>query len=89
MNLILWLMVGGVIGWTAGIVLRTDRHEGVFLNVAVGILGAALGGGLLAPLFGMATLRQSNFSAPSLLVSFLGAIVLLALVNFNRRGGAR
>jgi uncharacterized membrane protein YeaQ/YmgE (transglycosylase-associated protein family) len=87
MNLIIWLVVGGVIGWAASAIMRTQ--EGLLLNVVVGIVGAALGGWFLSPLVGVSTINQSNFSAASLVVSFLGAIVLLAIVNLVRRGAAR
>ncbi len=83
MNIIIWLVVGGLIGWAASALMRTQ--EGVLLNVVVGILGAALGGWVLSPIFGVSTINQSNFSAPSLLVSLLGAVLLLAVVNFVRR----
>jgi len=65
-------------------VMRTQ--EGILLNVVVGIIGAALGGWLLSPLVGVSTINQSNFSVPSLLVSFLGAVLLLLIVHFARRG---
>ena len=87
MNIIIWLVVGGLIGWAASTLMRT--REGILLNVVVGILGAALGGWFLSPLVGVSTINQSNFSAPSLLVSFLGAVILLVIVNFVRRGAAR
>jgi uncharacterized membrane protein YeaQ/YmgE (transglycosylase-associated protein family) len=87
MNIIIWLVAGGVIGWAASAVMRTQ--EGLLLNVVVGIVGAALGGWFLSPLVGVSTINQSNFSAASLVVSFLGAIVLLAIVNRVRRGPAR
>jgi uncharacterized membrane protein YeaQ/YmgE (transglycosylase-associated protein family) len=87
MNIFIWLVVGGVIGWAASAIMRTQ--EGLLLNVVVGIVGAALGGWFLSPLVGVSTINQSNFSAASLVVSFLGAIVLLAIVNLVRRGAAR
>ena len=87
MNLIIWLVVGGLIGWAASAVMRTQ--EGMLLNVVVGIVGAALGGWFLSPLVGVSTINQSNFSVPSLLVSFLGAVVLLAIANLVRRGAPR
>jgi uncharacterized membrane protein YeaQ/YmgE (transglycosylase-associated protein family) len=83
MNIIIWLVVGGLIGWVASLIMRTP--EGILLNVVVGIIGAALGGWLLSPMFGASTINQSNFSASSLLVSLLGAVILLAIVNFVRR----
>jgi uncharacterized membrane protein YeaQ/YmgE (transglycosylase-associated protein family) len=84
MNILVWLVVGGLLGWAASAVMRTQ--EGILLNVVVGIVGAALGGWLLSPLMGVSTINQNNFSLPSLLVSFLGAVMLLVLVNFIRRG---
>ena len=89
MNLIIWIILGGVIGWLASIVMRTDSQQGLFLNVVVGIVGGLLGGWFLAPLFGTATINQNNFSLPSLMVSFLGAILLLGLVNLIYRGRVR
>ena len=89
MNIIIWLIVGGVIGWLASIVMKTDGQQGVFLNVVVGIIGAVVGGWVLSPIFGVATINQDNFSLPALLVSFLGATILLAIVNLIRRGSAR
>lgn len=89
MNIIIWLIVGGLLGWIASIVMGTDARQGIFLNVVVGIVGAVLGGWLLSPLVGTSTINQANFSLPGLVVSFLGAIVLLALVKLVRRGPAR
>jgi uncharacterized membrane protein YeaQ/YmgE (transglycosylase-associated protein family) len=89
MNFIIWIVVGGVIGWLASMVMRTDAQQGLFLNIVVGIVGAFLGGWLLAPLFGTGTINQSDFSLSSMFVSFLGAIVLLMIVNLFRRGSVR
>ncbi len=88
-NLIVWLVVGGVIGWLASIVMKTDAQQGIVLNVIVGIVGATLGGWFLAPLLGTGTINQDNLSISSLVVSLLGAIILLAIVNLVRRGTAR
>jgi uncharacterized membrane protein YeaQ/YmgE (transglycosylase-associated protein family) len=87
MNIIIWLVVGGLIGWVASRIMRTP--EGIILNVVVGIVGALLGGWFLSPLFGVSTINQNNFSVPSLLISLLGAVILLAIVNFVRRGATR
>jgi uncharacterized membrane protein YeaQ/YmgE (transglycosylase-associated protein family) len=84
MNFIIWIVVGGILGWLASLVMKTDAQQGIFLNIVVGIVGAFLGGWLLAPLFGTGTINQDNFSMPSLLVSFLGAIILLFVVNLIR-----
>jgi uncharacterized membrane protein YeaQ/YmgE (transglycosylase-associated protein family) len=69
--------------------MRTDAQQGIFLNIVVGIVGALLAGFLLSPLFGIGTINQSNFSLPALLVSLLGSIILLAIVNLFRRGTVR
>ena len=89
MNLIIWLIVGGLIGWVASMIMRTDAQQGMLLNVIVGIVGAMLGGLLLAPLFGTGTINQGDFSLSGLLVSLLGAVILLGIVNFFRRGSVR
>lgn len=89
MNFIIWLIVGGVIGWLASIMMKTNDQQGVFLNVAVGIVGAMIAGWFIAPMVGVGTINQDNFSLPSLLISFVGAAVLLAIVNLIRRGSAR
>ena len=89
MNLIVWLFVGGIIGWLASLVMRTDARQGVVLNVVVGIIGALLGGWLLSPLLGAGTINQNDFSLLGLLVSFGGAIILLLIGNLLRMGRAR
>ena len=88
-NFIVWLILGGIIGWLASKVMRTDAQQGIFLNIVVGIIGAMLGGFLISPLLGVATINQNDFSLAGLLVSFLGAIILLAIVNLVRRGRIR
>jgi uncharacterized membrane protein YeaQ/YmgE (transglycosylase-associated protein family) len=85
MTFLAWIIIGGILGWLASIVMKTDAQQGIFLNIVVGIVGALLGGWLLAPLFGTGTINQDDFSISSLLVSFLGAIILLAIVNLFRR----
>ena len=89
MNFILWIVIGGVLGWLASLVMRTDAQQGLVLNIVVGIVGALLGGWLLSPLLGAGTINQSDFSLMSLLVSFLGSVILLAIVNLFRRGSVR
>ena len=89
MNFIIWLIVGGVIGWLASIVMNTNEQQGTFLNVVVGIIGAMLGGWFISPLVGVSTINQDNFSLPAMLVSFVGAAILLAIVNLVRRGRVR
>jgi len=89
MNFIIWLVIGGIIGWLASMVMKTDAQQGVVLNVVVGIIGAMLGGWLISPLVGVPTINQNAFSLPAMLVSLVGAIILLGIVNLFRRGRAR
>jgi uncharacterized membrane protein YeaQ/YmgE (transglycosylase-associated protein family) len=89
MNLLIWLVVGGVIGWIASMIMRTDAQQGMLLNIVVGIVGAMLGGWLISPLLGVGTINQSNFSIGSMVVSLVGAVILLAVVNLFRRGSVR
>ena len=89
MGFILWLVIGGVIGWLASIVMRTDGSQGIFLNIVVGILGAVLGGWLIGPLIGAPSINSGEISIASLLVSFLGAVVLLAIINLITRKRVR
>jgi uncharacterized membrane protein YeaQ/YmgE (transglycosylase-associated protein family) len=89
MNIILILIVGGILGWLASIVMRTDGQQGIFLNVVIGIVGAFLAGFVITPLIGGAPITNGNFDIRSLVASFLGAVVLLAIVNMFRRGSVR
>ena len=88
-NFIIWIIVGGILGWLASLVMRTDAQQGPLLNIIVGIIGAYLAGLLLTPLFGIGTINQNNFSIEALLVSLLGAVILLGIVNLFRRGTVR
>ena len=88
MNFILWLVVGGLIGWVASMIMKTDALEGILLNGVVGIVGAFIGGGLIGPLVGAVSINE-GCSVMSLVVSLVGAIILLAIVNLFRRGRVR
>jgi uncharacterized membrane protein YeaQ/YmgE (transglycosylase-associated protein family) len=89
MNILLWLVIGGVIGWLASLVMRTDGQQGILLNIVVGVVGALLGGWLISPMVGAGTINSGDLSLASLGVSFLGAVILLAIVNLFRRGRVR
>ncbi|MEA1015894.1 GlsB/YeaQ/YmgE family stress response membrane protein [Sphingomonas sp. LY54] len=89
MGLILALIIGGIIGWLASIVMRTDAQQGIFLNIVVGIIGSLLGAVLLGPLLGGGNIMSGALDLRSLLVAFLGAVILLAIVNLFRRGAVR
>jgi len=89
MNFIVWLIVGGLLGWIASKIMRTDAQQGIFLNIVVGVVGAFLGGWLIAPMLGSGTINQNDFSVMSLVASLIGAVILLAIVNLIFRGRAR
>lgn len=84
MGIIIWLIVGGIIGWLASLVMRTDAQQGILLNIVVGIVGAFIGG----LIFSGGSINQ-NITVTSFIVSLLGAIILLAIVNLFRRGAVR
>jgi uncharacterized membrane protein YeaQ/YmgE (transglycosylase-associated protein family) len=85
MNVIVWLVIGGLVGWVASMLMNTDGQQGVLMNVIVGIVGAVLGGWLLGGYFGSSTINQGNFSLNGLFVSLIGAVVLIALLKIVRR----
>jgi uncharacterized membrane protein YeaQ/YmgE (transglycosylase-associated protein family) len=89
MNIVIWLIVGGLIGWLASKIMKTDAQQGVILNVVVGIIGAVVGGFLIGPLLGQGNINTNDFSVMGLLVSLIGAVVLLAIVNLFARGRMR
>ncbi|MEO7009808.1 MAG: GlsB/YeaQ/YmgE family stress response membrane protein [Caldimonas sp.] len=89
MNLIIWLIIGGVVGWLASLIMRTDGQQGIVLNVVVGLVGAFLAGWFVTPVIGVGTINQNDFSLASVLVSLIGAVILLAIVNLFRRGRVR
>jgi uncharacterized membrane protein YeaQ/YmgE (transglycosylase-associated protein family) len=87
MQVVVWLVAGGVVGWLAGLLMK--RRDGVFLDMVIGIVGALLGGWFIAPLVGAHTIDQGSFTLSSMLVSLAGAVILLSIVNFGRRGRIR
>ena len=84
-NLIVWLVAGAAIGWIASLVMHTDAQQGTLLNIVVGVVGALIAGLLL----NQPTINQSVFNLNALVISLIGAIVLLAVVNLVRRGRLR
>lgn len=82
-GLIIWLIVGGVVGWLASLVMRTDAQQGIILNIVVGVIGSVIasflfGGGI-----------NQVITITTFIYSLIGAIILLALVNLVRRGALR
>lgn len=89
-NFIVWLLFGALVGWLASIVMRTDAQQGALLNIIVGIVGAFIGGFVFNMLgIGGSNINNSDFSLGALIVSFIGAVVLLGIINLVRRGSVR
>ncbi len=89
MGIIILLVVGGIIGWLASMIMRTDAQQGIFLNIVVGIVGALLAGFIVTPIIGGAPITSGAITLQSILVSLVGAVILLAIVNLVRRGTVR
>lgn len=88
MGLIIWLIVGGIVGWLASIIMKRDAQQGILLNIIVGIVGALIGGWLIGPLLGAGSIND-GITVMSFIVSLIGAVILLAIVNLFRRGSVR
>lgn len=89
MGILILLVVGGLIGWVASMIMRTDAQQGVILNVVVGIVGSLLAAFVVTPLIGGAPITSGVISTQSVLISLVGSVVLLAIVNLVRRGSVR
>jgi uncharacterized membrane protein YeaQ/YmgE (transglycosylase-associated protein family) len=89
MGFIAWLVVGGLVGWIASLIMNTDREQGLLLNMVVAVFGAVIGGWVLSPLLGVSTINQSSFSFASIVVSVLGAVILLGLISMLRESRSR
>lgn len=85
MGFIVWLIIGGIVGWLASLIMRTDAQQGIILNIVVGIVGAVIAG----LIFGGGDINQDPLSLTNILWSLLGAVILLAIVNLIRRGTVR
>jgi uncharacterized membrane protein YeaQ/YmgE (transglycosylase-associated protein family) len=89
-NVLLWLFLGALVGWLASLMMGTDARQGLLLNIVVGIVGASLGGVIFNLLgIGGATINDTSFSLSLLLVSFVGAVVLLVIFNTTQRSRVR
>lgn len=81
-NAIAWLCVGALVGWLESQITSSDRQQGTFLNIVIGGFGALIAGFFLSPILGVGTIRDNNISVGSVAVSLLGAVIVLAVVNF-------
>ena len=82
------IIIGGVIGWLASIVMRRDAQQGILINIVVGIVGSFIGNGLLGALFPQTGSIVSLQPWP-LIAAFVGALILLLIINLVNRGRAR
>ena len=83
MGIIIWLIVGGIVGWLASLLMKRDAQQGILLNIVVGIVGAVLGGWI----FGGGI--NEAITIRTFLFSIVGAVILLAIVNLFTRGRVR
>jgi len=82
-NIIIWLVVGGVAGWLASLVMARDGQQGILLNIVVGIVGAVIAGWV----FGAGI--NDGITVMTFVYSVIGAIILLAIINLINRGRVR
>lgn len=83
MTIIAWIIVGALAGWIASMIMKTDANMGAFANIAVGVVGAFIGGWIVS-LFGVdVAAGELNFA--SILTAILGAVILIALIKALRR----
>jgi uncharacterized membrane protein YeaQ/YmgE (transglycosylase-associated protein family) len=84
MNLIIYLIFGALVGYVASRIMGTNSQQGLLLDIVVGVVGAFLAGYFISPLVGVGTINEA-ITLPTLLVSLLGAVVLLWIVRLVRR----
>jgi len=82
-NVLVWIIIGGIAGWLASIVMKTNRSQGLLMDIIVGIVGGLVGGWLLTAIGVSGAVTGLNLG--SLLTAFIGAVVLLALLRLLRR----
>ena len=86
MGIIVWLVVGGIVGWLASLIMARDAQQGILLNIVVGIVGAVIAGFL----FGGRNINNVSWTDPMAWVySLVGAVILLGIVNLINRGRLR
>ena len=84
MNILIYLIVAAVIGWVATVIMHDNSN--LLINIIVAVLGAFLAGYFLSPIFHVGTINDA-FTVPTMLLTLVGAIILLAVFNlFHGRG---
>jgi uncharacterized membrane protein YeaQ/YmgE (transglycosylase-associated protein family) len=84
MGIIAWIIVGGIAGWLASLVMKTNSRQGCLTDIIVGVIGGFLGGWLLTQL-GMGG-DMTGINIGSIFVAFVGAVIFLAILKFFQRG---
>lgn len=84
MNIIIYLIAGAIVGYIASRIMHTNSQQGLLLDIVVGVIGAFLAGWFITPLLGIGTINNA-ITLPTMLVTLLGSIVLLALYKMIRR----
>ena len=84
MNLIIYLIAGAIVGYVASRIMRTNSQQGILLDIVVGVVGAFIAGYFISPLVGVGTINDA-VTIPTMLVTLLGAVVLLWIVKAIRR----
>jgi uncharacterized membrane protein YeaQ/YmgE (transglycosylase-associated protein family) len=87
-GIIIWLIMGGLVGWIASMIMGTDAQQGILLNIVVGVVGALVGGFLIGPFLGAGSIND-GISIMSFVVSLIGAVVLLGILSLFRRSSTR
>lgn len=83
--LFLWIAMGAFVGWLASVIMKTDGAQGILLDIIVGITGAAIGGMVMRSIGAFDANINEVISVYSVLVSLLGAVILLGVVRLFRR----
>lgn len=82
MGIILWIIFGGLVGWIASLIMKTDASQGVFMNIVIGIIGGLIGGTIMSWL---GEYPVTGFNLYSFVVALLGAVILIGLIKAVRR----
>lgn len=85
MNIIIYLIAGAIVGYVASRIMHTNSQQGLLIDIVVGVIGAFLAGYFISPLLGIGTINNA-ITIPTLLVTLLGSVILLAVAKlFYRR----
>lgn len=88
MGIVIAIIIGGIAGWLASMVMNRDASMGIFANIAVGVVGGLIGNFIGHALLGVGD-PITTFSIGNLVTAFIGAVILLAVLNFFQRGRVR